>query len=164
MEPDLSNISDQNDPEEAQTLVNEETDSGKAVWKRKLQIQGKWKGVGPVLLFKDQAVINSIKMFYGIDDSFPFDGHLISRNSDKKHVKRIFHVSNSVKDVLELNFRVGQQLQIASIGLKMFVSISSCYFGSIVFFTLFFLSKVAASALAFPPFPLFLWPVSAVSC
>ncbi|KAJ6918740.1 hypothetical protein NC651_012868 [Populus alba x Populus x berolinensis] len=30
MEPDLSNISDQNDPEEAQTLVNEETDSGKA--------------------------------------------------------------------------------------------------------------------------------------
>ncbi|KAJ7011717.1 hypothetical protein NC653_001967 [Populus alba x Populus x berolinensis] len=37
----------------------------------------------------------------------------------------------------------------------MFVSISSCYFGSIVFFTLFFLSKVAASALAFPPFPLF---------
>jgi multisite-specific tRNA:(cytosine-C5)-methyltransferase len=61
-------------------------------------------------------------MFYGIDESFPFDGHLISRNSDKNHVKRIYYVSKSVKDVLGLNFRVGQQLKIASIGLKMFVS------------------------------------------
>jgi len=90
MEPDLSNISDQNDSEEAQALINGETDSGKAAWKRKLQTQGKWKGVDPVLFFKDEAIINSIKMFYGIDDSFPFDAHLISRNRDKKHVKRIF--------------------------------------------------------------------------
>jgi multisite-specific tRNA:(cytosine-C5)-methyltransferase len=121
MEPDPSNISNQ-DSEETKALVNGETDSGKAVGKRKLQLQGKWKGVDPVLFFKDESIINSIKMFYGIDESFPFDGHLISRNSDKNHVKRIYYVSKSVKDVLGLNFRVGQQLKIASIGLKMFVS------------------------------------------
>lgn len=119
MEPDPSNISNQ-DSEETKALVNGETDSGKAVGKRKLQLQGKWKGVDPVLFFKDESIINSIKMFYGIDESFPFDGHLISRNSDKNHVKRIYYVSKSVKDVLGLNFRVGQQLKIASIGLKMF--------------------------------------------
>lgn len=121
MEPDPSNISNQ-DSEETKALVNGETDSGKAAGKRKLQLQGKWKGVDPVLFFKDESIINSIKMFYGIDESFPFDGHLISRNSDKNHVKRIYYVSKSVKDVLGLNFRVGQQLKIASIGLKMFVS------------------------------------------
>ncbi|KAJ6917002.1 hypothetical protein NC652_019411 [Populus alba x Populus x berolinensis] len=119
MELDPSNISNQ-DSEETKALVNGETDSGKAVGKRKLQLQGKWKGVDPVLFFKDESIINSIKMFYGIDESFPFDGHLISRNSDKNHVKRIYYVSKSVKDVLGLNFRVGQQLKIASIGLKMF--------------------------------------------
>ncbi|KAJ6366203.1 hypothetical protein OIU77_002726 [Salix suchowensis] len=104
----------------SKAVVNGETDSGKAVGKRKLQLQGKWKGVDPVLFFKDESIINSIKIFYGIDESFPLDGHLISRNSDKNHVKRIYYVSKSVKDVLGLNFRVGQQLKIASVGLKMF--------------------------------------------
>ncbi|KAK9670696.1 hypothetical protein RND81_13G218800 [Saponaria officinalis] len=88
--------------------------------KRKLQIQGKWKGVDPVILFKDETVVNSIKGFYGIDDSFPLDGHLVSRNSDTESVKRIYYISKSVKDVLELNLLAGQQLKIASVGLKMF--------------------------------------------
>lgn len=125
LETDPSNACDKNNLEEAQVLVNKETDSGK-VGKRKLQIQGKWKGVDPVLFFKDEAVINSIKTFYGIDESFPFDGRLICRNSDNNHVKRIYYISKSVKDVLELNFLVGQQLKIASVGLKMFVSKSIC--------------------------------------
>ncbi|KAJ6289101.1 hypothetical protein OIU76_024989 [Salix suchowensis] len=120
MEPDPSSISNQDDSEETKAVVNGETNSGKAVGKRKLQLQGKWKGVDPVLFFKDESIINSIKIFYGIDESFPLDGHLISRNSDKNHVKRIYYVSKSVKDVLGLNFRVGQQLKIASVGLKMF--------------------------------------------
>jgi multisite-specific tRNA:(cytosine-C5)-methyltransferase len=92
-----------------------------------LQIQGKWKGVDPVVFFKDEAIINSIKTFYGIDESFPLNGHLVTRNNDTNHVKRIYYISKSVKDVLELSFSVGQQLKITSIGLKMFVSISICY-------------------------------------
>ncbi|GMH25307.1 hypothetical protein Nepgr_027150 [Nepenthes gracilis] len=87
--------------------------------KTKLQIQGRWRGVDPVILFKDETIINHIKAFYGIDDSFPLYGHLVTRNNDNNHVKRIYYISKSVKDVLELNFQVGQ-LKIASVGLKMF--------------------------------------------
>lgn len=126
--PDPCNTDDENDSEKAKLLVEGETPSGKAVGKRKLQIQGKWKGVDPVIFFKDEAIINSIKAFYGIDESFPFGGHLISRNIDNNHVKRIYYISKSVKDVLELNLLVGQQLKIASVGLKMFVSKYMCYF------------------------------------
>ncbi|OIW15035.1 hypothetical protein TanjilG_13962 [Lupinus angustifolius] len=87
---------------------------------RKLQSRGKWRGIDPVVFFKDEVIINSIKAFYGIDEKFPFDGHLVTRNSDTSHVKRIYYVSKSVKDVLELNFSVGQQLKITSVGLKIF--------------------------------------------
>ncbi|KAF2292978.1 hypothetical protein GH714_034525 [Hevea brasiliensis] len=62
-----------------------------------------------------------------VDDGIPSakavgkrNGHLISRNSDTNHVKRIYYISKSVKDVLELNLLVGQQLKISSIGLKMY--------------------------------------------
>jgi len=101
--------------------------------KRKLQIQGKWRGVDPVVFFKDETIINSIRDFYGIDERFPFNGHLVTRNSDTNHVKRIYYISKSVKDVLELNFKVGQQLKITSIGLKMFVSIFCSELKNIVF-------------------------------
>ncbi|XP_022739320.1 tRNA (cytosine(34)-C(5))-methyltransferase-like [Durio zibethinus] len=111
--------------EAAQAPADKKIDSAKAGEKRKLQIQGKWRGVDPVLFFKDEAIINSIKTFYGIDESFPFSGHLVTRNSETNHVKRIYYVSKSVKDVLELNFRVGQQMKITSVGLKMFERQSS---------------------------------------
>ncbi|XP_019464112.1 PREDICTED: tRNA (cytosine(34)-C(5))-methyltransferase-like isoform X2 [Lupinus angustifolius] len=88
--------------------------------KRKLQIQGRWRGVDPVVFFKDEAIINSIRAFYGIGEHFPLDGHLVTRNNDASHVKRIYYVSKSVKDVLKLNFSAGQQLKITSVGLKMF--------------------------------------------
>lgn len=100
------------------------TDQFNAGGKRKLQIQGKWKGVDPVVFFKDEAVVNSIKAFYGIVESFPFYGHLVTRNEDTNHVKRIYYISKSVKELLELNLQVGQPLKIASVGLKMFVSIT----------------------------------------
>ncbi|KAH9612105.1 hypothetical protein KSS87_002585 [Heliosperma pusillum] len=99
---------------------NKEPSSAKVGIKRKLQVQGKWKGVDPVLLFKEETVVNNIKQFYGIDDSFPLYGHLVSRNSDTERVKRIYYISKPVKDVLELNLLAGQQLKIASVGLKMF--------------------------------------------
>ncbi|XP_054822027.1 uncharacterized protein LOC129320546 isoform X2 [Prosopis cineraria] len=114
-----------NSGEEAQEPDDAESIAKMTQGKRKLQIQGKWRGVDPVIFFKDEVIINSIKAFYGIDEQFPFKGHLISRNSDPNHVKRIYYVSKSVKDVLELNFSVGQQLKIASIGLKMFERQSS---------------------------------------
>ncbi|KAJ8544025.1 hypothetical protein K7X08_025643 [Anisodus acutangulus] len=83
-------------------------------------MQGKWRGVDPVIFYKEEAFVGKIKEFYGIKESFLFEGHLITRNSDMNHVKRIYYVSKSVKDVLHLNFLAGQQLKIASVGLKMF--------------------------------------------
>ena len=124
VEPHICITGEEHTSEEMQATGHRETDPKRAGGKRKLQTQGKWKGVDPVVFFKDDAIINSIKTFYGIDESFPLNGHLVTRNNDINHVKRIYYISKSVKDVLELNFSVGQQLKITSIGLKMFVSIS----------------------------------------
>lgn len=127
VKPHICIAGEEHNSEETQAPGHRETDPKKAGGKRKLQVQGKWKGVDPVVFFKDEAIINSIKTFYGIDESFPLNGHLLTRNSDTNHVKRIYYISKSVKDILELNFSVGQQLKITSIGLKMFVSISIRY-------------------------------------
>ncbi|KAM7529315.1 hypothetical protein LguiB_032725 [Lonicera macranthoides] len=97
-----------------------ETASKTVRGKRKLQMQGKWKGVDPVVFFRDETVVGGIKSFYGIEESFPFSGNLITRNPDTNHVKRIYYISKSVKDVLQLNVLAGQRLKITSIGLKMF--------------------------------------------
>ncbi|KAJ7945427.1 tRNA (Cytosine(34)-C(5))-methyltransferase [Quillaja saponaria] len=116
---------EEQDLEESKVSCNAETELKRTAGKRKLQTQGKWRGVDPVIFLKDEVIINSIKTFYGIDESFPFNDHLITRNSDTSHVKRIYYVSKSVKDVLELNFSVGERLKITSIGLKMFERQSS---------------------------------------
>ncbi|KAG2635622.1 hypothetical protein PVAP13_2NG400100 [Panicum virgatum] len=52
-------------------------------------------------------------------------GHLVTRNPDTSHVKRIYYVSKSVQDVLELNIKVGERLKITSLGLKIFERQSS---------------------------------------
>ncbi|XP_033140654.1 RNA cytosine-C(5)-methyltransferase NSUN2 isoform X2 [Brassica rapa] len=45
--------------------------------------KGKWKGLDPVVFLRDETVIDGIKRFYGInDESFPLNGHLVTRNSD----------------------------------------------------------------------------------
>uniref|UniRef100_A0A1D1ZIH6 tRNA (Cytosine(34)-C(5))-methyltransferase n=2 Tax=Anthurium amnicola TaxID=1678845 RepID=A0A1D1ZIH6_9ARAE len=88
--------------------------------KGRLQIQGKWRGVDPVLFFRDEEVIKSLRTFYGIAESFPLEGHLVTRNSDSNHVKRIYYISKSVHNILELNFKVGEPLKITSLGLKIF--------------------------------------------
>nr|DAD41060.1 TPA_asm: hypothetical protein HUJ06_015383 [Nelumbo nucifera] len=120
--PDSLGICEEgNEPEETQKDGSGETDHVREKQgKGRLQIQGKWRGVDPVVFFKDEATISSIKEFYGIRESFPLNGHLVTRNSDTHHVKRIYYVSESVHDVLKLNFHVGQQLKITSVGLKTF--------------------------------------------
>ncbi|KAL8151918.1 hypothetical protein V2J09_021726, partial [Rumex salicifolius] len=125
--PDINGSNDQqaqksepNGSEDQQEVENPGAGSEKAGTKRKLQMQGKWKGIDPVILFNDEKIINHIKTFYGIVDSFPLFGHLVSRNSDANHIKRIYYISKPVRDVLELNVLVGGQLKIASVGLKMF--------------------------------------------
>ena len=97
----------------------------------KLQKQSRWKGVDPVLFFKDEVVIKSIISFFGIKESFPLQGHLVTRSTD--NARRIYYVSKSVKKILVLNAEVGEQLKIVSLGIKMFVSIkcSKC----MMFFT-----------------------------
>lgn len=87
------------------------------------QTQGKWRGVDPVVFFKDETTINSIQSFYGISESFPLYGHLVTRNEDATHVKRIYYISKSVHNALQLNIQAGQRLKITSLGLKVFVSI-----------------------------------------
>ncbi|XP_058087072.1 uncharacterized protein LOC131234303 isoform X2 [Magnolia sinica] len=106
---------------EAKACENRESDLERPKGEKgKSQIQGKWRGVDPVVFFRDDTIINSIRNFYGVSESFPFDGHLVTRNSDVHHVKRIYYVSKSVRDALKLNFQVGQQLKITSLGLKIF--------------------------------------------
>ncbi|KAI3975356.1 hypothetical protein MKX01_022118 [Papaver californicum] len=100
--------------------VNGETDTKKAGGNRRLQNQGKWRGVDPVVFFREDTVLSSIRDFYGISDSFPLSDHLVTRNTDFQSCKRIYYISKSVQDVVKLNFQVGQQLKIISIGLKAF--------------------------------------------
>ncbi|KAJ4758815.1 S-adenosyl-L-methionine-dependent methyltransferases superfamily protein [Rhynchospora pubera] len=88
--------------------------------KRKLQMQGKWRGVDPVVFFTDETIINSIITFYGVSANFPLAGHLVTRNDESTNVKRIYYVSRSVREILELNLQVGQRLKITSLGLKIF--------------------------------------------
>uniref|UniRef100_A0A0E0M2B3 SAM-dependent MTase RsmB/NOP-type domain-containing protein n=1 Tax=Oryza punctata TaxID=4537 RepID=A0A0E0M2B3_ORYPU len=113
--------------EEAKVFVNEagNDQAGPRDRSRKPQGQGRWRGVDPVIFFKDEATIRSIVSFYGIKDTFPLEGHLVTRNPDASHVKRIYYVSKSVQEVLELNVKVGERLKITSLGLKIFERQSS---------------------------------------
>uniref|UniRef100_A0A0E0LW42 SAM-dependent MTase RsmB/NOP-type domain-containing protein n=1 Tax=Oryza punctata TaxID=4537 RepID=A0A0E0LW42_ORYPU len=86
----------------------------------KLQDPCKWKGVDPVLFFRDLTVMRSIVSFFGINISFPLEGHLVTRSADTDNARRIYYVSKSVQEILQLNVEVGEQLKIASLGLKMF--------------------------------------------
>ncbi|CAM6097710.1 unnamed protein product [Calypogeia fissa] len=87
---------------------------------KRQQQQGRWKGVDPVLLLKDEEVFESLISYYGIKDSFPLRGSLVTRSEDVSRLKRIYYVSKSVRDVIELNTRIGGQLKITSAGLKIF--------------------------------------------
>ncbi|XP_074588681.1 uncharacterized protein LOC141844544 [Curcuma longa] len=88
--------------------------------KGKLKTEGKWRGVDPVVFFQNHAIISSIRSYYGISDSFPLDGHLVTRNTDPNHIKRIYYISKSVNNILQLNIQSGERLKITSLGLKVF--------------------------------------------
>lgn len=122
LDTESSEMLEKTEKEDTQPSTDARAEPESVRGKRKLQMQGKWRGVDPVIFYKEEAVVGKIKDFYGIKESFLFEGHLITRNSDMSHVKRIYYVSKSVKEVLHLNFLAGQQLKIASVGLKMFVS------------------------------------------
>jgi multisite-specific tRNA:(cytosine-C5)-methyltransferase len=93
--------------------------------KSKPQKQGKWLGVDPVVFFTNDTIINSIISFYGVCEDFPLAGHLVTRNDESTNVKRIYYVSKSAREILQLNLQVGQRLKITSLGLKIFVSAPS---------------------------------------
>jgi hypothetical protein len=97
-----------------------QTKSGDISHRTKLNDQDKWKGIDPVLFFKDHAVIKNIVSFFGIEDSFSLEGRLVTRSTD--NARRIYYISKSVQEILELNVQVGEQIKIASVGVKMFVS------------------------------------------
>jgi multisite-specific tRNA:(cytosine-C5)-methyltransferase len=123
---DMDNeISKDRSSEEAKVIVDlVQNDQASRRDKRKTQNQSRWRGVDPVIFFKDEATIRSIVSYYGIKDSLTLDGHLVTRNPDTSHVKRIYYVSKSVQEVLELNVKVGERLKITSLGLKIFVSVT----------------------------------------
>jgi multisite-specific tRNA:(cytosine-C5)-methyltransferase/tRNA (cytosine34-C5)-methyltransferase len=116
-----NHTSNDNSTEVEMVFNNVESSRAESGDRMKLQKQSRWKGVDPVLFFKDEVVIKSIISFFGIKESFPLQGHLVTRSTD--NARRIYYVSKSVKKILELNAEVGEQLKIVSLGIKMFVSI-----------------------------------------
>ncbi|KAH8958486.1 hypothetical protein BDL97_06G027000 [Sphagnum fallax] len=86
----------------------------------RFQRQGRWRGVDPVLFLEDEKVISSLVAFYGIKETFPLSGHLVTRSEDSSRLKRIYYVSKSVSDVIRLNFSAGEHLKMTSAGLKIF--------------------------------------------
>lgn len=109
------------DVNEENGVQNGKTDNRKS----KPQKQGKWLGVDPVVFFTNETIISSIISFYGVSEDFPLVGHLVTRNDESTNVKRIYYVSKSVREILQLNLQVGQRLKITSLGLKIFVSAPS---------------------------------------
>lgn len=86
---------------------------------RRVQQQGRWRGVDPVLILKDEGVLNSIESYYGMSPSST-RGHLVTRSEDIARAKRIYYVSKAVSDIVSLNFQTGQHLKMVSAGLKAF--------------------------------------------
>ncbi|KAG0566732.1 hypothetical protein KC19_7G083400 [Ceratodon purpureus] len=86
----------------------------------RIQRQGRWKGVDPVLFLKDEKIIKSLVEFYGIKETFPVHQHLVVRSEDVSRCKRIYYVSASVAHTIQQNFRAGEQMKITSAGLKIF--------------------------------------------
>ncbi|TVU05452.1 hypothetical protein EJB05_48616 [Eragrostis curvula] len=99
-------------------LESDQAESGDTM--QKSQNQSRWKGVDPVLFLEDEVVIESLVSFFGIQESFPFRGHLVTRSIQANNARRIYYISKSVQEILQLNLEVGEQLKIASLGLRMF--------------------------------------------
>ena len=119
---DTEGVSTGIEPREGAKELVEATPDTKELASGRIQRQGRWKGVDPVLFLKDEKIVESLVNFYGIKESFPLYQHLVVRSEDSTRCKRIYYVSGSVSDTIQLNFRAGEQLKITSAGLKIFVS------------------------------------------
>lgn len=119
---DIEGLSTGIEPREGGEELVEATVDTKDLASGRIQRQGRWKGVDPVLFLKDEKILESLVNFYGIKESFPLHQHLVVRSEDSTRSKRIYYVSGSVSDTIQLNFRAGEQLKITSAGLKIFVS------------------------------------------
>eukprot|EP00850_Spirogloea_muscicola_P015329 SM000116S24250 [mRNA] locus=s116:328674:336186:+ [translate_table: standard] len=87
---------------------------------RRIQQQGRWKGVDPVLFLEDGEVLANLISYYGILDTLPLKGRLVCRSDDVQRMKRLYYVSSSVADVIRLNSSTGNQLKFTSAGIKLF--------------------------------------------
>ena len=88
---------------------------------RRIQQQGRHRGVDPVLFLRQEDVVSSLEQYYGIGAAFQLRGQLVTRSADMERLKRIYYVSKSVAQVIALNFATGEQLKMVSTGLKVFV-------------------------------------------
>lgn len=88
--------------------------------KSRFQQQGKWRGVDPVIFLQDEVIIQTLIDYYGLDDSFPLRGRLITRSEDSTRLKRIYFVSEGVSDTIRGNCSAGYPMKVTSAGLKIF--------------------------------------------
>jgi multisite-specific tRNA:(cytosine-C5)-methyltransferase/tRNA (cytosine34-C5)-methyltransferase len=110
---DSQTSKDKNSTEVEMVFSGVESTQAESGDRMELQKQSRWKGVDPVLFLNEEEVIKSIISFFGIKESFPLKGHLVTRSTD--NARRIYYISKSVKEILEL--------KMASLSVKMFVSI-----------------------------------------
>ena len=90
---------------------------GKGNFKEKQQ--GQHKGIDPIIMWNDPAVISSLHDFYGIAaDKFPFETNLLVRSVDAKP-KRVYYVSEPVRRIMEINAST-HELKVVVVGIKLF--------------------------------------------
>ncbi|GAQ87913.1 S-adenosyl-L-methionine-dependent methyltransferases superfamily protein [Klebsormidium nitens] len=87
---------------------------------RRIQQQGRWRGVDPVLELDNKEVLDSLGSYYGFKEEFAYQTQLITRSDDMATCKRIYYVSKSLLDILRLNNANGNPIKITSVGTKMF--------------------------------------------
>mmetsp|Transcript_15201 Transcript_15201/g.36163 ORF Transcript_15201/g.36163 Transcript_15201/m.36163 type:complete len:1022 (+) Transcript_15201:100-3165(+) len=77
---------------------------------------GKWEGMDPILPVSDPEILDSIYDFYGLQESFPLRTQLITRSVDVARAKRLYFVSEAVRDLLASDEQ--EKLKIQATGVK----------------------------------------------
>ena len=79
---------------------------------------GRWRGVDPVTRVTDPELLGTLRSAYGLVESYPIEKHLITRTAPGLRPKRLYWISERVRDLLERD--VKEQLKIISTGVKIF--------------------------------------------
>ena len=79
---------------------------------------GRWRGVDPVTRVTDPELLGRLRSAYGLVDTYPIEKHLITRTAPGLKPKRLYWISERVRDLLERDVR--EQLKIISTGVKIF--------------------------------------------